>query len=145
MLRGMSGMELLLNLAWLLLAFPAYSVWRRSRCNHGQYGPNSWQCLFALSCALVMLFPIVSATDDLRALRAEVEESPVSKRSLRQGADKSAASSARLQSPPALVISLFLPALSEASVDVLPVPSPFIATTAPQSAATRAPPASRIA
>lgn len=31
-----------------------------------------------------MLFPVVSATDDLRAMRAEMEESPASKRSIGQ-------------------------------------------------------------
>ena len=80
-------MELLLNLAWLLLALPAYWLWRASK---GQPVPSrrtSLQCLFALGCMLVMLFPVVSATDDLRAMRAEMEESPSSKRSIRQASN----------------------------------------------------------
>jgi hypothetical protein len=74
-------MELLLNLAWLLLALPAYWLWRDRKVSRGF---SSRQCLLALACALAILFPVVSATDDLRAMRAEMEESPVSKRSLRQ-------------------------------------------------------------
>lgn len=38
----------------------------------------------ALGCVLVVLFPVVSATDDLHAMRAEMEESPISKRSISQ-------------------------------------------------------------
>jgi hypothetical protein len=36
----------------------------------------------ALACALVVLFPVISATDDLHAMRAEMEESPISKRTV---------------------------------------------------------------
>jgi hypothetical protein len=81
-------MELLLNLAWLLLALPAYWLWRASK---GQPAPNrrtSLQCLLALGCMLVVLFPVISATDDLRAMRTEMEESPVSKRSIRQASSE---------------------------------------------------------
>jgi len=74
-------MELLLNLAWLLLAVPAYWLWRGS-CAQRKF--SSLQCLLALGCMLVILFPVISATDDLRAMRTEMEESPVSKRTLRQ-------------------------------------------------------------
>jgi hypothetical protein len=94
-------MELLLNLAWLLLALPAYWLWRASRTTHANRTFGSLQCLLALGCLLVVLFPVVSATDDLRAMRAEMEESPSSKRTIRQASgDK--ASTWRLQTPPAL-------------------------------------------
>ncbi len=77
-------MELLLNLAWLLLALPAYWLWRNSRIASARRRFTSLQCLLALGCMLVILFPVISATDDLRAMRAEMEESPASKRSVRQ-------------------------------------------------------------
>jgi hypothetical protein len=94
-------MELLLNLAWLLLALPAYWLWRASRTTHASGTFGSLQCLLALGCLLVVLFPVVSATDDLRAMRAEMEESPSSKRTIRQASgDK--ASAWKLQTPPAL-------------------------------------------
>jgi len=74
-------LELFLNLAWLLLALPAFLLWRdRSSAPAGRRF-TSLQCLFALGCLLVTLFPVVSATDDLRAMRAEMEESPLSRHS----------------------------------------------------------------
>jgi hypothetical protein len=95
-------MELLLNLAWLFLALPAYWLWRASRTPHANRKFSSLQCLLALGCLLVVLFPVVSATDDLRAMRTEMEESPSSKRTIRQASgDKTSAW--KLQTPPALV------------------------------------------
>jgi hypothetical protein len=95
-------MELLLNLAWLLLALPAYWLWRSSRTAPASRKFTSLQCLLALGCLLVILFPVISATDDLLVLRSEMEESPVSKRSVRQ-ASQEKVSSWKLQSPPALI------------------------------------------
>lgn len=96
-------MELALNLAWLLLALPAYWLWRRSR---GTRGMTSLQCLLALGCALVLLFPVISATDDLHAMRAELEDAATSKRTVRQaGSDRNAGWINRLQAPPAAVAS----------------------------------------
>jgi hypothetical protein len=94
-------MELLLNLAWLFLALPAYWLWRASRTTHASRKFRSLQCLLALGCMLVVLFPVVSATDDLHAMRAEMEESPSSKRTMRQASNEKAPSP-MLQSPPAL-------------------------------------------
>jgi hypothetical protein len=91
-------MELLLNLAWLLLALPAYWLWSSSRTGHKF---SSLQCLLALGCVLVILFPVVSATDDLCAMRNEMEESPASKRSVRP-ASPDKVPLRKLQSPPAL-------------------------------------------
>jgi hypothetical protein len=94
-------MELLLNLAWLLLALPAFCLWRSSRTASQSRRFTSLQCLLALGCLLFILFPVVSATDDLCAMRNEMEESPASKRSVRPaGSEK--ASAWKLQSPPAL-------------------------------------------
>lgn len=72
---GSSSMEISLNLCWLLLAVPALVAWRRqtrSSCGHGR-GPLLR--LGVLTCALIMLFPVISASDDLHALRQEMEES----------------------------------------------------------------------
>jgi len=97
-------MELLLNLVWILLALPAYWLWRRSM--GAERGPSSLQCVLALGCTLVLLFPVISATDDLHAMRAEMEESASSKRTVRQAAsEKSSGWVNRLQGPPALVAS----------------------------------------
>ena len=75
-------MELLLNLGWLLLAMPALWLWRESVRTPGRRRFSALQSIFCLACALVVLFPVISATDDLRVMRAEMEESPSSKRSI---------------------------------------------------------------
>jgi hypothetical protein len=99
-------MELLLNLAWLLLALPAYWLWRRGSETRLARGVTSLQCLLALGCVLVLLFPVISASDDLHAMRAEMEDSSLSKRTVRQaGSDKNSAWVNRLQGPPATVAS----------------------------------------
>src|SRR5215471_20706263 len=77
-------MELLLNLCWLMLVLPAYWVWQKAR----QSGEDverfgSPRCLLVLACALVLLFPVVSATDDLHVMRPEMEEPGQSKRTIK--------------------------------------------------------------
>jgi hypothetical protein len=97
-------MELLLNLAWMLLAVPAYWLWRRGAGARLARRVSALQCLLALSCVVVLLFPVISATDDLHAMRTEMEESSSSKRAVRQaGGDKHSSWVSRLQGPPALV------------------------------------------
>jgi len=66
-------MELLLNLAWMLLAVPAYWLWRRDARSRMARRITALQCLLALGCVLVLLFPVISASDDLHAMRAEME------------------------------------------------------------------------
>lgn len=94
-------MELLLNLAWLVLVLPAYWLWRCS--NTSARGFRPFHSLLALTCMLVVLFPVVSATDDLRAMRAELEESPASKRSCHASIGKTAGGNSHAQ--PALTPS----------------------------------------
>jgi hypothetical protein len=99
-------MELLLNLAWMLLALPAYWLWRRDAEVRKARWVSSLQCLLALGCVLVLLFPVISASDDLHAMRAEMEDSSISKRTVRQaGSEKNSAWVNRLQGPPAVVAS----------------------------------------
>jgi hypothetical protein len=97
-------MELLLNLAWLLLVLPAYGIWRQGAVAKRQNRFNSLQGLLALGCLLVLLFPIISATDDLHAMRAEMEEPGTSKRSVRQASpDKFSVKVSRLHHSPAIL------------------------------------------
>jgi hypothetical protein len=109
--------ELLLNLAWLLLAFPAYWLWRRRETSAPQGRSfRSCQGLLALGCVLVLLFPVVSATDDLHAMRAEMEEPGISKRSVRQAShDKSSVKVSRLHNPTAVLENASAFALSRVS------------------------------
>lgn len=137
-------MELLLNLAWLLLALPAYWLWRGSRSATAGCKFTSLQCLLALSCMLVILFPVISATDDLCAMRSEMEESPVSKRSVRQTSpDKAPAW--KCQTPPALAGATV--ALIVSGEGWLPVPIVRLASPAIPALerAARAPPRSFLA
>jgi hypothetical protein len=100
-------MELLLNLVWLLLALPGYWLWRkRAAGGRQEHAFTGLQCLLALGCMLILLFPVISATDDLHAMRCEVEEPGMNKRTVRQaGSDKNPSGVNRLQPPPAAVTS----------------------------------------
>jgi len=99
-------MELLLNLAWVLLALPAYWLWRDAG-SRGTRGVSALQRLLVLGCVLVLLFPVISASDDLHAMRAEMEDSSISKRTVRQaGNEKNSAWVNRLQGPAAAAVSV---------------------------------------
>jgi hypothetical protein len=133
-------MELLLNLAWLLLALPACWLWRGSRTPSAGRKFTPLQCLLALGCVLVILFPVVSATDDLRAMRNEMEESPASKRSVRQ-ASNDKVSAWKLQSPPALAANIG-PLIANSGEGWQQLPSPSLSLSAAPAIerAGRAPP-----
>jgi hypothetical protein len=70
-------MELFLNLCWLALLLPACLLWRRRTCSaspdRSATPPSVFLC--TLGCAFVLLFPVISASDDLHAMRPEMEES----------------------------------------------------------------------
>jgi hypothetical protein len=71
-------MELALNLAWFVLVVASYGLLvrhfarRRIECA-GR--PSRCQCVVALGCALAILFPVISLTDDLHEMQAAIEES----------------------------------------------------------------------
>jgi hypothetical protein len=70
-------MELFLNLCWLSLLVPAYLLWRlrTSSTDSKHAADHPLVLLCTLGCALILLFPVISATDDLHAMRPEMEES----------------------------------------------------------------------
>jgi len=71
--------ELLLNIVWLLLAVPAVLIWLQARKNRP--APRGGICaLLVLGCILLLLFPVISASDDLHAMRSEIEEASASKK-----------------------------------------------------------------
>jgi hypothetical protein len=72
-------LERLLDVFWLLLFAPSLCLWlrRRSDLRFAQF-------LLAASCSLILLFPVISASDDLRALRQEIDEPAPSKRDVKQ-------------------------------------------------------------
>jgi len=66
-------MELLLNLIWVSLAILAHLGFfrsRRRRHTRISYGKS----LLALACGMVLLFPVISATDGLHSTEAVMEE-----------------------------------------------------------------------
>jgi len=73
-------LELLLNLCWLLLIGPGIYLWLRQRGRT----KSAFQFSIALTCLLFLLFPVISVSDDLHAMRAEMEESSPGKRVLKQ-------------------------------------------------------------
>ena len=95
-------MELLLNLLWLLLVVPAFWVWRRQDRSLG-----SLRCLLVLACGMVLLFPVVSATDDLQAMRPEMVESSPLKSTLKQGTIKKASGQNQFPKSPAILTFIF--------------------------------------
>jgi hypothetical protein len=89
-------MELFLNLCWLSLLLPAYLLWRQrtsptspeGRAKSPAASPLIFLCV--LGCVFVLLFPVISASDDLHAMRAEMEESSPCKRSVCQASEEKA-------------------------------------------------------
>jgi hypothetical protein len=137
-------MELLLNLAWVLLALPAYWLWRSACRVRGRRHFNSLQCLLALASVLVLLFPVISATDDLLAMRTEMEESAPGKRTVRQaGTDRCTICNSHFQGPAVLLTAALSFALDNEQC-LLPIHWSAFAQAAPSLVrASRAPPFSR--
>jgi hypothetical protein len=70
-------MELLLNLFWLTLAVPAVWIWRHeSACAEDRRRFGRLRPFLLLGCILMLLFPVISATDDLQAMHQAMEEAP---------------------------------------------------------------------
>ena len=73
-------MELLLNLCWLTLALPAMWMWHHEpECVNQSRRFARVLPLVLFGCILLLLFPVVSATDDLQSMRQEMEESSTSR------------------------------------------------------------------
>jgi hypothetical protein len=68
-------MELLLNLAWVTLALMALGAFLRQRRSGSRTARIPYtKALLALACVLVLLFPVVSASDDLHPTQAVLED-----------------------------------------------------------------------
>jgi len=70
-------MEVLLNTLWLLVAIGTFLFWRpeRSKRAPAVRGHGRILAILALACALLLLFPVISLTDDLHAEQAAMEDS----------------------------------------------------------------------
>jgi len=67
-------MELLLNLIWLTLGMGAFFTFMRCRPQSKLSRLPYKRALLALACALLLLFPVVSASDDLHPGQALMED-----------------------------------------------------------------------
>jgi hypothetical protein len=68
-------MELILNLAWVLLAALMFGFWLRFARKAGPQwqGQNPRMQFVALAMVLLLLFPVISVTDDLQAVQNPAE------------------------------------------------------------------------
>ncbi len=58
-------METVLNLIWLVLALAMFCLWRYCWRASQRDIAQKWTAAVALGCALALLFPVISLTDDL--------------------------------------------------------------------------------
>jgi hypothetical protein len=135
-------MELLLNCFWLMLLVPAWWLWRRQPASvRNSRHFDSARFLLCLACILFLLFPVISATDDLRAMRSEMEEPGPSKRAVRQaGSEKATPWHGRLSAPPAEFAQAATFLLCEQSSISCPSVVSCLPLQRPATLASRAPP-----
>ena len=135
-------MELLLNLFWLTVALLTVGLWwRDARAVGSQRRGQRLSQFVVLSCGLVLLFPVVSVTDDLHPLRPEMEESNRSKK-IKGTADNSSQHTGVFGPLPAQVDACFSSApRSRICGQVLAQPTPVPKSPDVCTGACRAPPA----
>lgn len=74
-------MEIVLNILWLLLALAGVAVWRTRWARERRTRRHApWREWTAVACALVLLFFVVSLTDDLHANPIVLEDCGASRR-----------------------------------------------------------------
>ena len=135
-------MELALNLCWLTLLLPAYWLWHSAPARAKGVCICRLHSLVLLACVLILLFPVVSATDDLHVMRPEIEE-PGSKRMVRAGAvERSSCESVNLGCTPALLSIFSLYRNTELGGSIIERPAILGEPLAFCTGGCRAPPAS---
>lgn len=98
-------MEIALNIFWLLLAVASLVAWTRlaGTATGRRQRHQSQRRLLTLCYTLVLLFPVISMTDDLHGEEAALEEPPAAKALLKAVNDGTHASHpGKFQSPLAL-------------------------------------------
>jgi len=127
-------MELLLNLFWLALALPAAWLLKKtiqSAPAEGSPAIGLLRSAVLLACVLTLLFPVVSASDDLHAMRPEIEESGTKRVSRHAAANRSVVSRSGVGTCSALpVLSLPFSLNTEIS-GLVSVPEFFLPDLAP--------------
>jgi len=114
---------------------PGAYLWLRQR----RSAKPIFQFSIALACLLFLLFPVISATDDLHALRQEMEESSSTKRTQKQVSKRSAAHD--FSAPPVQLASpVSFPPSNHVCGCVLAFSAPVAASGHTDNSAARAPP-----
>ena len=134
-------MELLLNLLWSMLALLALGLWRNTRLARNPCRLDHVDQFVLLGCVLILLFPVVSATDDLHPLRQEVDESGSSKR-FKHAATEKQSTNLSLAHSPVLHPARFASTnpLKRISDEIVPGWAPIPKVHLPSTDACRAPP-----
>jgi HAMP domain-containing protein len=123
-------------LCWLLLLGPGAYLWLRQR----RRAKPIFQFSIALACLLFLLFPVISATDDLHAFRQEMEESSPTKKALKQVAKRATAQ--EFTAPPAQTpSSVSFPPSTQLCGFVLAFSAPAFASAGSGISVSRSPPA----
>jgi hypothetical protein len=99
-------MELLLNLIWVGLAIGSFAIFMRRQDRYRSERAGYWTSLFALACILLLLFPIISASDDLHPSQALMEDATRRVSHLTSPMHFSAGGSAPAVLPAMLLVSL---------------------------------------
>jgi hypothetical protein len=73
--------EVLLNGLWLLVAFAGAHLLLRSQLRRSSMVPR-WPVVLSLICAVVLLYPAISCSDDLHPLQATIEDVAASRRQM---------------------------------------------------------------
>lgn len=139
-------MELVLNLVWVGLALAGFALLAANRSRASELlprAPSNRQKIIAMTCTVVILFFVISMTDDLHEQQMAVEESR-SSRITTEGASPSRASAHPIVVPAFLLF--FSPTrisfdLSAVRKLLEPLEVSFTATLARRSLCLRAPPA----
>lgn len=98
-------MELLLNVFWITFALLTVGLWWRDALAARTQRARLTQFV-VLVCGLILLFPVISVTDDLHPLRPEMEESNRSKK-VKGTADNSSQHAGVFGPVPAQVVACF--------------------------------------
>ena len=131
-------LELLLNLCWLLLFAPAFCLWVRRRS-------GSLQSVITLVCLLSLLFPVISVTDDLHAMRQEMEESSPGKRMLKQAGTHAVGAGSFNPQPAHLISAIWVPQCNDVCGRIHDAPAKVFLTACTAFCPCRAPPSSSLA
>lgn len=120
-------MELFLNLFWILVAVASLFYYRRRLEATVPIRRLACHSGIALGCALAILFPVISLTDDLHAEQAVMEDSNGTRKSLKSAAagDRSPGK-VKFHRPPAELFSAALVRPLVAALGLATLPAFFI-------------------